>query len=48
MSLFRYVVNQVPKSINKRLTTIYKDESSFKGIGGGPTFFLLKITLDLR
>ena len=25
----RYVVNQVPKSINKRLTTISKNESSF-------------------
>ena len=26
----RYVVNQIPKSINKRLTTISKDEYSFK------------------
>ena len=25
----RYVVNQVPESINKRLTTISKNESSF-------------------
>ena len=26
----RYVVNQIPKSINKRLKTISKDENSFK------------------